>query len=411
MSHSRGAVQHCHRITRNSCHRNSAIFSRGQCNPQFDKQTQIRLRFAAAFTNLSIAIGCAHVDGNHGRGKDEVLGGYKMVRYVAVVLASLVISAFLIPISLCRAEIPELVGNVAKAYSGQVAAHLERSKHFPAEGKGAQGVVKVGFTIDRLGHLLSKQVVESSGIPALDKEAIALVERSQPFPIPPSELVDADLNFTIPVVFRARPPSKEERIDMIAAEAQTQVQPQPQMPPGFDRVEFFGVVLARMSFCGMFQDVDQYELAVAMKAFGVTSADRPAIEVSQDKNYQILRAKSKTAREHADFCIENRSWPFFIKAARKGLPLLAGSDTSKQPEKIEQFGNLLGALVFCKIDVDGNKWGRFLWDMGLKSESMSAMADQAKRQQQALIAENTPQRAAKACREARTNPDLYRFNK
>jgi hypothetical protein len=101
------------------------------------------------------------------------------------------------------------------------------------------------------------------------------------------------------------------------------------------------------------------------KAFGVTSADRPAMEASRDKNYQILRDKSKTAREHADFCIEKRSWPFFIKAVRKGSPLSAGSDTSKQPEKIELFGNMLGALVFCKIDVDGNKWGRFLWDMGV----------------------------------------------
>jgi hypothetical protein len=196
-----------------------------------------------------------------------------------------------------------------------------------------------------------------------------------------------------------------------SAYAQTQPQPQPQIPPGFDRVEFFGVVLARMAFCGMFHHVDQYEFATAMKAFGVTSADRPAMEASRDKNYQILRDKFKTAREHGDFCIENRSWPFFIKAGRKGSPSWVGSDPGKQPEKIELFGNMLGALVFCKIDVDGNKWGLFLSDMGVKSESMSAMGDQAKRQQQALIAESTPQRAAEACKETRANPYLYRFSK
>jgi hypothetical protein len=183
------------------------------------------------------------------------------------------------------------------------------------------------------------------------------------------------------------------------------------MPPGFDKVEFFGVVLARMSFCGMFHYVDEYELSMAMKAFGVTTADRPAMEASRDKNYQLFRDKIKTAREHADFCIENRSWPFFIKAARKGLPSLVGSDTNKQTEKIELFGNMLGALRFCKIDVDGNKWGTFLWDMGVTSESMSAMADQAKRQLQALIAGDAPQRASEVCKEARANPYLYRFNK
>jgi hypothetical protein len=103
-----------------------------------------------------------------------------------------------------------------------------------------------------------------------------------------------------------------------AAFAQAPQPAQPQMPPGFDRVEFFGVVLARMSFCGMFHHVDQYEMAMAMKAFGVVQTDRPAMEASRDRNYQILRDKFKTAREHADFCIENRSWPFFIKAGRKG---------------------------------------------------------------------------------------------
>jgi hypothetical protein len=195
-----------------------------------------------------------------------------------------------------------------------------------------------------------------------------------------------------------------------AAFAQTESQPQPQMPPGFDRVEFFGVVLARMSFCGMFHYVDQYEMAMAMKAFGVVQADRPAMEASRDKNYQMLRDKLKTAREHADFCIENRSWPFFIKAARKGTPLWVGSDPEKQPEKIELFGNLLGALVFCKIPIDGNKWGRFLSDMGVKSESMRAMSEVATKQGLALAAEKSPQ-AAEVCKDTRANPNFNRFSK
>lgn len=38
------------------------------------------------------------------------------------------------------------------------------------------------------------------------------------------------------------------------------------------------------------------------------------------KRRQLLREKFKIARDHADFCIENRSWPYFIKARRKGSP-------------------------------------------------------------------------------------------
>jgi len=182
------------------------------------------------------------------------------------------------------------------------------------------------------------------------------------------------------------------------------------MPPGFDRVEFFGVVLARMSFCGMFHDVDQYEMAMAMKAFGVVQTDRLAMEASRDKNYQILREKFKTAREHADFCMENRSWPFFVKARRKGSPSWVGSDPEKQPEKIELFGNMLAALVFCKIPIDGNKWGLFLSDMGVRSESMKAMREVATKQGLALAAEKSPEQA-EACKEVRANPNFNRFSK
>lgn len=192
--------------------------------------------------------------------------------------------------------------------------------------------------------------------------------------------------------------------------AQTPPKLQPQMPPGFDRIEFFGIVLARMSFCGMFHHVDQYEMAMAMKAFGVMQADRPAIEASRDKNYQIIRDKFKTARDHADFCIENRSWPFFIKAGRKGSPSWVGSDTEKQPEKIELFGNMLGALSFCKIPIDGTKWGMFLSDMGVKSESIKEMGEVATKKGLALVAEKNSEQAA-ACKEVRANPNFNRFSK
>jgi TonB family protein len=98
------------------------------------------------------------------------------------------------------------VSNVNQAYGSQLVARLERNKHFPT--KSLSGVVEVGFAIDPLGHLLSTKIVKSSGFPALDRAAIALVERSQPFPIPPSEVINSGLNFSIPVTFKAAPFSK-----------------------------------------------------------------------------------------------------------------------------------------------------------------------------------------------------------
>jgi hypothetical protein len=193
--------------------------------------------------------------------------------------------------------------------------------------------------------------------------------------------------------------------------AQSTPPAQPQLPPGFDRVAFFGDILARMSFCGFHYFIDEYEMGMAMKAFGVIGSDRPAIEAVRDKNYALLREKYKTAKEHGDFCIQNRSHPFFMKASRKGIPLWVGSDTDKQPEKVELFGDLFAAITFCKMPIDGNKWGRFLSDMGVKSESMPAMSERAAQTQRAYAQmAGTPQVNA-LCNETRSNPNVARFSK
>jgi periplasmic protein TonB len=67
----------------------------------------------------------------------------------------------------------------------------------------------VGFRIDRTGNLLSSWLEENSGIPALDNEALALIERAKPFPAPPAELNEDALRFTIPIVFGPHPPTGE----------------------------------------------------------------------------------------------------------------------------------------------------------------------------------------------------------
>jgi protein TonB len=97
----------------------------------------------------------------------------------------------------CRAE-TDAVGEWKK----QLVIRLTASKRFPPEAIGQSGTAKVGFVLDRSGRLISTKLLESSGIKALDTEAVAIIERTQPFPAPPSEIDDDGLRLTLPLIFR-----------------------------------------------------------------------------------------------------------------------------------------------------------------------------------------------------------------
>jgi len=45
------------------------------------------------------------------------------------------------------------------------------------------------------GHVLSSHIVTTSGFPAFDEEILALVQRAQPFPVPPPEVPDDEIKF------------------------------------------------------------------------------------------------------------------------------------------------------------------------------------------------------------------------
>jgi protein TonB len=84
-------------------------------------------------------------------------------------------------------------------WRGALIAHLNRYKRFPG---GAQpGTVQVAFTIDRSGNVLSARLAGSSGDPALDAEAIAMIRRASPVPAPPSGLGGGTIALAVPVRF------------------------------------------------------------------------------------------------------------------------------------------------------------------------------------------------------------------
>ena len=87
----------------------------------------------------------------------------------------------------------------------QIVIRLSASKRFPLEARGQTGTAQVGFVLDRQGRLVSHWLEQSTGNHTLDVESLAIVERAQPFPIPPPELDETHLRMSAPFVFAARP--------------------------------------------------------------------------------------------------------------------------------------------------------------------------------------------------------------
>jgi periplasmic protein TonB len=82
-------------------------------------------------------------------------------------------------------------------------AEIERHKHFPAGAQGRAGVVRVAFSIDATGRLISVRVAASSGSTILDDAAIDLIRRAQPFSPPPEGLGPSELSFVAPIRYLA----------------------------------------------------------------------------------------------------------------------------------------------------------------------------------------------------------------
>ena len=65
---------------------------------------------------------------------------------------------------------------------------LQQYKRYPqsAQTSGEQGVVLLGFSVDRNGRVLEHRIVQSSGHADLDNEVMAMIERAQPLPAFPA---------------------------------------------------------------------------------------------------------------------------------------------------------------------------------------------------------------------------------
>lgn len=88
-------------------------------------------------------------------------------------------------------------------YLSRLEAHLNAYKNYPYEARihRQHGIVELRFSLDRSGHVLSYEVVGSSGSEALDNEAREMMRRADPFPPMPVDYRGQTLDLSVPVIF------------------------------------------------------------------------------------------------------------------------------------------------------------------------------------------------------------------
>lgn len=84
--------------------------------------------------------------------------------------------------------------------------HLERHKRYPSRARRLrqEGVPLVRFVMDRDGRLVTVRLEHPCGTDSLDEEAVALIQRAQPFPPPPQEIPGDRVELVVPVDFSIR---------------------------------------------------------------------------------------------------------------------------------------------------------------------------------------------------------------
>lgn len=88
-------------------------------------------------------------------------------------------------------------------WEGRVLAALHRAKRYPraARRNGEEGTSWIRFVIDRRGRVHSAVLLRSSGVDALDREALALPARAQPLPRPPKAVAGSRIELVVPIEF------------------------------------------------------------------------------------------------------------------------------------------------------------------------------------------------------------------
>jgi protein TonB len=89
-------------------------------------------------------------------------------------------------------------------WRSELVARLERSKRYPPDAHGDEGVALLAFSVDHHGDVHGARIARSSGSAALDRETLSLLTRARPLPPPPAELAGARIAVTVPIRYDVR---------------------------------------------------------------------------------------------------------------------------------------------------------------------------------------------------------------
>ena len=89
-------------------------------------------------------------------------------------------------------------------WARQISAYFELHKRYPKTDKVRAAKVKVSLVLNRLGHVVSLAVAETSGDPLFDEAALDMIRRSDPVPRPPATLTDDTFAYNLDVNFNGK---------------------------------------------------------------------------------------------------------------------------------------------------------------------------------------------------------------
>jgi protein TonB len=93
---------------------------------------------------------------------------------------------------------------MAVKWERQISAYFQKHLRYPEVTQTKDANVVVSIVLDRRGHVLSFEIVESSGDARFDDATSAMIRRADPVPSPPAALTDDTFTFKLPVKFNKR---------------------------------------------------------------------------------------------------------------------------------------------------------------------------------------------------------------
>jgi periplasmic protein TonB len=89
-------------------------------------------------------------------------------------------------------------------WAKQISAYFELHKRYPKTDRIHAAKVKVSLVLNRLGHVVSLAVAQSSGDEMFDEAALDMIRRSDPVPRPPAALTDDTFSYNLDVDFKGK---------------------------------------------------------------------------------------------------------------------------------------------------------------------------------------------------------------